>query len=242
MSGAMIEAQGLEKSYGKRRALDALDLKVASGELVVLLGRNGAGKTTTLAMLTGQLVPDAGRALIDGNDVFTAAEKARSLVGYVGQELLLPPHLTLDEAVEYACAVKGVGRDAAAFERLLALAALDDDANRLVGELSHGMQRKAAWIVALVTQPRALILDEGLAGLDAASSAALAAEVGRCVARGAAVLWTEHDLALVAPLAHRAVVLDGGKVVEQVDREELQRLVREDQLDAAMRRWTGEAP
>jgi len=237
----MIETRGLEKSYGKRRALDALDLKVAPGELVVLLGRNGAGKTTTLAMLTGQLVPDAGSALIAGHDVFSAAEMARSLVGYVGQELLLPPHLTLDEAVEFACAVKGVTRDPLAFDQLLKLAALQDDADRLMGELSHGMQRKAAWIVALITEPQALILDEGLAGLDAASSAALAAEVGRRVARGTAVLWTEHDLALVAPLAHRAVVLDAGRVVEQVQREELQRLVQDDQLDAAMRRWTGEA-
>ncbi len=236
----MIEARGLEKAYGKRAALAPLDLRIALGEVVALLGANGAGKTTTLGMLSGQLVPDGGQALLDGHDVYAEPMAARRALGYVAQDLLLPTHLTIAELAAFACAVKEIPLDPAELSRLLELTALADDVDRTLGELSHGMQRKAGWVVALVTQPRALLLDEGLAGLDAASGAALAHEIASRVQRKkVAVLWTEHDLELVAPLATRAIVLREGAILEEVSGEALGRLAQEGGLDAALERWTG---
>lgn len=236
-----IEARGLSKNYGRRHALEPLDLRVAAGELVALVGANGAGKTTALGMLSGQLVPDAGAALLGGADVYAEPQRARRQLGYVAQDLLLPAHLTTAELANFACAVKDEPFDERELSRLLELTALQRDADRPIGELSHGMQRKAGWVVALLPRPRALLLDEGLAGLDAASCNALVAEVARRLASAQlGVLWTEHDLELLAPLATRAVVLRGGKLLERIDGDELRRLSsEEDGLAAALARWTG---
>jgi len=238
MSAPVLQLRGLRKAYGQRVALSALDLQIGAGEVVALLGENGAGKTTTLAMATGQLVPDAGQTLIAGHDVFGDAMAARRLLGYVAQDLLLPPYLTVAEMAAFACQVKGAALDDAQLSGLLALTGLDDAADRLIGELSHGMQRKSAWVVALVTDPRVLVLDEGLAGLDATSSAALVDEVARRAQRGLAVLWAEHDLALLAPHLHRAVVLHGGEVAERVEGDALRAEAASGQLPELMRRWT----
>lgn len=236
-----IEARGLSKNYGRRRALEPLDLAVEVGELVALVGANGAGKTTALGMLSGQLVPDGGAALLGGADVYADARRARRQLGYVAQDLLLPAHLTTAELARFACEVKDEPFDAQELTRLLELTALQRDADRPIGEASHGMQRKAGWVVALLPRPRALLLDEGLAGLDAASCNALVAEVARRLATAQlGVLWTEHDLELLAPLATRAVVLRGGKLLERVDGAALRRSSEaEGGLAAALARWTG---
>ncbi len=236
----MIEARRLGKRYGRRRALEPLDLRVEPGELVALLGANGAGKTTALGMLSGQLVPDEGQALLDGHDVFAAPLPARRALGYVAQDLLLPAQLTVQELAEFACAIKEVPLEQRELTRLLELTALAGDAERAIGELSHGMQRKAGWVVALVSSPKALLLDEGLAGLDAASSAALADEVGQRLRRGrVAVLWTEHDVALMAPLVTRAVVLRGGAEVERLEGDELRERGEARGYEALLAEWTG---
>jgi len=233
-----IEAQTLCKSYGQRRAVWNLKLDVQGGELVALVGENGAGKTTALGMLSGQLVPDAGQALIGGHDVFADALRARTQLGFVGQDLLLPQHLTIAELAEFVCTVKGCPYEKGELDRLAALTRLDDDVDRLVGELSFGMQRKAAWVTALIAHPAALLLDEGLAGLDATSAAAIIEEVDRQLERGAAVLWTEHDLAPIIASLSRLVVLQQGRTSETVEGVEVRRRAERGQLQASMRDWT----
>jgi ABC-2 type transport system ATP-binding protein len=233
-----IEARALRKSYGKRQALAGLDLRIDAGELVALVGANGAGKTTVLSLLSGQIVPDGGNALVGGRDVFAEPLAARRLLGYVGQDLLLPPYLTVLEMAEFACGVKGIALEQQRLDSLLATTGLGDDGDRLIGELSHGMQRKAAWVVALVTAPRALLVDEGLAGLDAASTAAVLDEVGHALGRETAVLWAEHDLTLLAPHIARAVVLRDGQLEEVVRGDDLRADLAAGRLAARMRRWT----
>ncbi len=238
---ARIETRGLTKRYGQRLALDHLDLAVMPGELVALVGENGAGKTTTLSMLSGQLVPDEGQALVGGHEVFGEPLAARRALGFVAQDLLLPPYLTVLEMVEFACGVKHHEVDQARLERLLGRAGLAGDADRLIGELSHGMQRKAAWVVALVAEPRALILDEGLAGLDASSSAALVDEIALLLGDGLAVLWAEHDLDRFAAHLTRVEVLRQGRRVEAVPGEAVREALAKGELPALMRSWTGDA-
>ena len=235
---AALEARGLTKRYGQREALRALDLRVAAGELVALVGENGAGKTTALAMLSGQLVPDEGQALIGGHDVFGEPIAARGQLGYVAQDLLLPPYLTVDEMVAFVCGVKRRAVEPVLLEALLALAGLATDADRLIGELSHGMQRKAAWITALVAEPAVLVLDEGLAGLDASSSAALVQQVAQRMAQGSAVLWAEHDLEPIAPHLSRVVVLHGGRLAEEMSGDALREEWAAGRLSQLQQRWT----
>jgi ABC-2 type transport system ATP-binding protein len=220
-------------------AVDDLSLQLQPGQLLALVGENGAGKTTTLAMISGRLVPDAGQARIAGFDVFEAPIDARKRLGYVAQDLALPPHLTIEEMAGFAAEVKGLVFDETELARLLRVTGLLQDRDRLIGELSHGMQRKAAWVVALVTRPSVLILDEGLAGLDATSSAAIVKEIGQHMKRGMAVLWTEHDLDLIAPLLTAVIRLRQGKEIGREDGESIRALARAGTLDQAMRNWTG---
>ena len=235
MTAPVLEVSGLSKAYGRRLALDALELELGRGELVALLGENGAGKTTTLAILSGQLVPDAGAALILGHDVFAAPLEARRHLGYVAQDLQLPPYLTVEELAEFVCGVKRVPLDRAELARLLALTELAQDGNRLVGELSHGMQRKSAWVVALVSQPELLVIDEGLAGVDARSSRALVTEVVARVRRGTAALWTEHDLDLLAPHLDRALLLHRGRLARVASGDAVRAAATAGELERLMR-------
>ena len=234
----VIEAQDLCKNYGTRQAVSALDLRVDAGEMVALVGENGAGKTTALALLSGQLVPDRGQARIGGHDVFGQPLQARQLLGYVSQDLPPPSHLTIDEMAEFVCQVKGQPLDQPQLQRLLRLSGLDQDANRLIGELSHGMQRKTSWVMALIANPQALLIDEGLAGLDAASRDALVAETANRLNRGAGVLWTEHDLTPVVSQLARVVVLHRGRLHARVSGDEIRQIAATGQLAAQMAAWT----
>jgi ABC-2 type transport system ATP-binding protein len=235
---SVICARALVKRFGQRSAVDHLSLDVAPGEIVALVGENGAGKTTALGMLSGQLVPDEGSALLSGYDVFQQALPARRCLGYVSQDLLLPPHLTLGEMAEFACQVKSEPLRQGELERLLQLTDLHDDADRLLGELSYGMQRKSAWVVALVGQPRALLLDEGLAGLDATSRDALIEEVARRLRDGLGVLWAEHDLTPITPHVSRVLVLHRGRIAEMISGSALRTLAESGELASKMRQWT----
>jgi ABC-2 type transport system ATP-binding protein len=238
MTGLALEAQKLGKNYGRHLALEALDLAIAPGEIVALIGENGAGKTTAVAMLSGQLVPSAGRALIGGHDVYRAPIAARRVLGYVAQDLLLPPHLTVFEMAEMACSLKELSLDQKQLARLLEATGLSSDKDRLIGELSHGMQRKTAWVVALLTKPKILLLDEGLAGLDAVSSAWLSKEIVRRAKTGMGILWIEHSLELVAPELARVIVLHRGKVAETIAGDTIRDYVEQGTLLEKMRTWT----
>lgn len=233
-----IVAKGLSKRFGSRQAVQDLQLEVAPGELVAMVGENGAGKSTVLSMLSGQLVPDEGLALIDGHDVYAEPIASRRQLGLVGQDLLLPTHLTIEEMASFVCQIKSIVRDSDRFAHLLEATDLADHVDRPIGELSYGMQRKAAWIVALISQPRAMLVDEGLAGLDIASREALILEVTARLESQVGVLWIEHDVSAIAAIVSRLIVLHGGQAVETLAGEEVRRLADDGTLSANVRRWT----
>ncbi len=204
----MIVATDVVKKFGRTTALAGVSLSVAAGERVALLGHNGAGKSTLMKLLAGQLLPGEGRVLLAGVDVSAAPARARSVLGYVPEEPILWEYLTARETLEYVVAVRGTGD----LEAALALTGLGADADRLVREYSQGMRRKVAIAAALVAHPPVLVFDEALNGLDPPSALAIAEELGRRAAAGAAVLISTHVIDLVPRIADRVVVLRAGRV------------------------------
>ena len=166
-----IEAVGLTRRYGRRTALDDVDLTIGRGEVFGLIGSDGAGKTTTLQILAGILDPSAGRAAVLGYDSVREAGEITARIGYMSQNFSLYGRLTVDENLDFFAALHRV-QDAERAERkarLLAFARLERHRGRLARFLSGGMQKKLALCCALIHAPPLLILDEPTTGVDPVS-------------------------------------------------------------------------
>ena len=164
----MIEARGLVKSFGEHRAVDGVTLGIKTGEIYGLVGSDGAGKTTTIRMLVGALKADAGVCSIAGYDVSTRTEEARAQIGYLSQRFSLYEELTVLENIRFFAEVRGLLADEwlPRCMEILKFVGLDSYIDRRAGQLSGGMRQKLGLASALVTRPRALLLDEPTTGVD----------------------------------------------------------------------------
>jgi ABC-type branched-subunit amino acid transport system ATPase component len=204
-----LRAEGLTVHYGGVVALDAVDVSVAAGEVLGLVGANGAGKTTLLDCLSGHIRPEVGRVWLGDVDVTGMAPALRARRGVVRtfQDARLFPTMPVHDALLLAS-----GRDRAREQaRVMGLEPLLE---RRVGELSTGERKRLDLACALARSPHALLLDEPSAGVAGAEVPELAARLASAVAdAGPAVFMVEHDLPLVWGLATTVVVLEGGRVV-----------------------------
>jgi len=247
-----IEASGLVKEFaggslgGRRRALDGVTLRVGEGEIVGLLGPNGSGKSTLLKLLLGLLRPTAGRCLLWGAGPEEAA--TRAAVGYLPEAPGFSPDLTGFEIVRLQARLSGLPRAglAARAEQALGRAGLAAAGHQRAGGYSLGMRRRLGLAQALVHEPRLLILDEPVSGLDPEGAAAMTAFLAECRARGRTVLLSSHVLEPVVESCDRVVVLQHGRVVLDAAVDELARRAGRaallvDPLPAALldelRRW-----
>ena len=209
-----LEAAGLRREYGRLVALDGLDLTVAAGECVALVGANGSGKSTAVRAIAGLLEPSAGTVRVGGHDPHREpdAENARAALALVPDTPLLYDDLTVRQHLELVTLTHGVA-DGPIDEWLdrLDLAARADFLTR---ELSRGMRQKTMLACALVRPAQVLVLDEPVVGLDPPSQALLRDVLAERVRAGAAVLLTTHQLAWADGLADRAVLLDDGAVAD----------------------------
>jgi ABC-2 type transport system ATP-binding protein len=213
-----IRAESLTREYADHKAVDAIDLHVASGEIYGFLGPNGAGKSTTVLMLTTLLPATAGRASIGGLDVSADAHAVRRVIGAALQEVALDPMLTAREHLYLQGALHGLRRP----ERirrageLLERLDLEAVAGNKVGTLSGGTKRRLDLALALVHRPSVLFLDEPTTGLDIRSRTTLWDEV-RALARqdGATVFLTTQYLEEADVLADRVGIIDGGRIVAE---------------------------
>src|SRR5450631_2506885 len=166
-----LALRGLSKRFD-RPAVDALDLTVYGGEFYALVGPNGAGKTTTLRMVAGLLRPDAGSIVIEGIDALSRPEAAKQITAWISDEPMIYDKLTPFEYLEFVAGLWGIG--AAVAEKrardLLEWLDLENQAHQRCEGFSKGMRQKVALAGALVHDPRLIILDEPLTGLDAASA------------------------------------------------------------------------
>ena len=211
-----LDISGLAKSFG-RPVVHDLELKVRAGEFYALLGPNGAGKTTILRMVAGLLQPDAGSISIFGIDTRDAPVAARQITAWVSDEPMVYDRLT---PFEYLELVSGLWQiDAAAAEarsrELLGWLGLAPHAHERCGGFSKGMLQKVALAGALVHEPRLIILDEPLTGLDAGSARQVKDVLRQKVAGGATVIMTTHILEVAERMAERIGVLAGGRLVAE---------------------------
>lgn len=207
-----LVVRGLGKGYRGRPVLRDVGFSVAPGEAVALLGSNGAGKSTLLGCLTGDRLPDRGEVRLCGADPFSDLRGAARCTGFVPERPFLYEELTVGELVELVAEARGLPLEEARAEagRLLALLGLRGAEGVLSRELSQGMGRKTAILLALLHHPRVILLDEALNGLDAPSAARVVEELDRRREAGAAVLLSSHDLDFVAGWCGRGVLLAPG--------------------------------
>jgi ABC-2 type transport system ATP-binding protein len=229
-----IEAEGLVKTFGTDvRALDGVSLTVETGTVLGLLGPNGAGKTTTVRVLTTTLVPDSGRALVNGFDVVKQADKVRASIGLAGQYAAVDENLTGRENLRMVGQLLQLSRrDASRIaDELLEHFELTEAANRPSKTYSGGMRRRLDIAAALVHRPPVLFLDEPTTGLDPKSRNAVWAVVEELVAAGTTVLLTTQYLEEADRLADRIIVVDRGAVIAEGTSTELKADLGETVLD-----------
>ncbi|HKY14330.1 MAG TPA: ABC transporter ATP-binding protein [Microthrixaceae bacterium] len=214
---APLEGRGLRKQFGERAAVDDVDLRVAAGEIVGLLGGNGAGKTTTFRLLAGILESDGGEVLVDGELLTRRSTRLRSALGLVPQSIALYPLLTGRENLRLFGRIAGVGRRdlRRRIDELLEIVDLADRADEPVHHLSGGMARRLNLAAGLVHRPRVLLLDEPVVGVDPQSRRAIFDLIVTEAAQGTGVLYTSHQLDEAERLCDRFVVLDRGRVAAE---------------------------
>ncbi len=209
----MIELRGVTKTYGTKRAVDGLDLRVRAGELFAFLGPNGAGKTTTIKMVCGLLRPSSGSVLVGGHPA--TSPEARRLLAYVPDQPYLYEKLSGREFLRFVVEMYGLEPRAATrrIEELVETFEMGDYVDDLCESYSHGMKQRVVFASALVHDPKVLIVDEPLVGLDP-RSARIVKDLFLAQARaGVAVLMSTHLLSIAEELADTIGIIDHGRML-----------------------------
>jgi ABC-2 type transport system ATP-binding protein len=231
--GPAIYVEGVHKSFGPVAALRGIDLVVERGKVLGLLGPNGAGKTTAVKILTTLLVPDRGRALVEGRDVVRSPEAVREIIGLAGQSAAIQEELTGRENLEIMGRLyhldPGTRRRRA--DELLERFDLTDAADRPSKGYSGGMQRRLDLALSLVARPQVLFLDEPTTGLDPRSRLGMWQVIRELVSLGTTLLLTTQYLEEADELADEIVVVDHGQVIAAGTSGELKNRIGGDILE-----------
>jgi ABC-2 type transport system ATP-binding protein len=211
-----LRLSGLTKRFD-RLAVDALDLTVHRSEFYALVGPNGAGKTTTLRMVAGLLRPDAGSVSIFGIDALTDPVNAKQVMAWVSDEPMIYDKLTPLEYLEFVAGLWGIEptTSQSAAEALLTSLGLEPHRNERCEGFSKGMRQKVALAGALIHDPRLIILDEPLTGLDAVSARHVKGILSDRVRAGCTVIMTTHILEVAERMADRIGVIAAGRLVAE---------------------------
>ena len=219
-----IRLEGLSKQFGQKHAVQNINLSIPQGMLYGLLGPNGAGKTTTLRMIAGLLRPDAGEVLILGDSVTQNPEIAKQHLAYLPDDPMLYAKLRPLEYLEFVAGLWGIAAEQAApkAEEFLKSLLLWENRFDMVETFSRGMKQKLALAGALIHQPKVLILDEPLTGLDVAAARHVKAMLHDFVAAGNTVIFTTHILEVAEKLCERLAIISSGMLVAEGTLAELQ--------------------
>lgn len=223
----VLEARGLEKSFGDLKAVNGASFHIAPGETYGLLGPNGAGKTTAISMIAGLLKPDGGEVQINGEVMTPKSVAPKAHIGLVPQDLAIYPDLTAAENMTFFGRLYGMPGDVlkGRVAQVLEVVGLSDRATDVTKEFSGGMKRRLNIAIGLLHSPQLLILDEPTVGVDPQSRNAILEAVENLSSEGMAVLYTTHYMEEAERLCDRVGIIDQGKIMAEGTRRELVLLV-----------------
>ena len=206
----LLQATGLCRSFGDRVVLNGVDLTLAEGETIAVIGPNGIGKTTLLRILAGLLRPSAGEVLLDGRPVRTADPQSRAAIGLLSHRAMLYDDLTLQENLEFAARLHGLDAPREAARDALEQVELLSRAGDSPRTLSRGLLQRAALARALLHAPRLLLLDEPFTGLDSAAARRLQSLLAARRPAGLGTIIVTHQVDEARDIAARVLALHAG--------------------------------
>ena len=207
-----IDVQGMTKRFGRRTAVDHVDLQVRTGEICGFLGPNGSGKTTFIRMLCGLLRADEGSGTCLGHDVITESEAIKRQVGYMTQRFSFYEDLTIAENLNFVAQMYSMPNRRQTVQDSLVRLGLDDRRNQLAGELSGGWKQRLALAACMIHQPKLLLLDEPTAGVDPHARREFWEEIHHLAAQGLTFLITTHYMD-EAERCHRLAFISNGRLL-----------------------------
>jgi ABC-2 type transport system ATP-binding protein len=211
----MIEVEDMVKSYGNRIAVNGINFSIRQGDIFGLLGPNGAGKSSTISILATLSSSDAGRVSVCGCDLPREANRVRSLIGLVPQDLALYPTLSARDNLNFfgrLYGLKGISLEKRV-KSVLALAGLEDRAKDTVDTFSGGMKRRLNIAVGLIHQPRLLLLDEPTVGVDPQSRNFIFEHIEKLKAEGMTIVYSTHYMEEAERLCDRVAIMDNGQII-----------------------------
>lgn len=227
MEQVAVKVEGLVINYGNFVAVDNLSFTVKNGEIYGLLGPNGAGKTSTIKVLIGVLEPRAGKVEIFGTPLSNEAV-TKSHVGYVPEEVVLFDSLTPREFFEFVASIRRLEANTAnsRLQRFVSAFQIEQYFDTPIAALSMGNKQKIAIVAALLHDPKLLILDEPLMGLDARSSKILKELITFHAKKGGAVIFSTHIMEIAERLCTKVGIIHNGRLVGEGTVDDLRKLVR----------------
>ena len=229
----MLEVRDVSKRYGALTAVSHVSFAVGPGEVLGYLGPNGSGKSTTVKMLVGLMPPTTGAILLDGQDIQSILPEYKAQVGYVPEEAHVYTYLTGPEYLRLVGRLRGIEGTTLErkIDRLLKIFSLDTDYHALLSAYSKGMRQKILLSAALLHNPRILVLDEPLSGLDVSTALMLRGVVRSLAANKRLVFYSSHELDTIERISTRVIILRAGQVVADDSAARLRELMNSPSLE-----------
>ncbi|MGE5217889.1 MAG: ABC transporter ATP-binding protein [Chloroflexota bacterium] len=211
----MIQLINLTKQYGKLVAVDGLNLEVPRGQIFGFLGPNGAGKTTTIRVMMGILKATSGQVLLDGHDVVAAAQKAKAIAGFIPDRPFIYEKLSGNEFLEFVGKLHRIEpvRLKRRIAELLEHLELTHWKDELVESYSHGMKQRLVICAALIHQPRILIVDEPMVGMDPKGARTIKDLFCALSKNGTTVFLSTHSISVAEEICHRIGIIQKGRLI-----------------------------
>lgn len=241
---ALVDVRRVTKTFGRKTALKDVSMAVPAGQICGLLGPNGAGKTTLFRLLMGILKATEGKLLIDGRDAFDERVEVKRLIGFLPDEPVFYSYLSGYEVLELSAAMHGLD-PAATMLRIAPLVSqlrLRDDINNYAEDYSRGMKKKLGLVLAMLHEPKLLVLDEPTNGLDVESTHLFYDLIFETAKRGTTVLFSTHLMDHVTKLCSHAVIINDGQVAANGSIEELRAAHGEASLEDIFLKLTTRPP
>lgn len=222
----MIKLKNLSKVYRGFKAVDNLNLEIKKGVIFGFLGPNGAGKTTTIKMMAGVLKPTQGQVLIDGIDIVHDPFEAKRRIGFVPDQPFVYEKLTGREFLQFVAGLYGLNHSQSLngnMTRLLELFELSHWSDELLESFSHGMKQRLIMCAALLHEPKVIVVDEPMVGLDP-KAARLVKDIFRNQAqKGRTIFMSTHSLEVAHEVCQEIAIIQAGKIIATGTAEELKR-------------------